>query len=118
MSEAPGSAKTAAHRKAIEELVPLVITLNDDPSRNKFIAAHRELVHADVVRELTDSVRRHGRVNTREALAIAEFTVALARELNDRAALAQSLLAKGGALYGVGDHRASLEHNAQAVEIF
>lgn len=117
MSEALGSAK-AATREAIEELVPRLVALGDETSRNKFLAAHSELAHADVVRELTDLVRRHARVNTREALVISELAVALARNLNDRAALAQSLLAKGGALYGIGEHRASLDHNAQAVQIF
>src|SRR5919201_3684156 len=84
----------------------------------KFISAHRQLANSDAVRELADVVRRYTRINTRDALAIAEFTLLLARELNDQPALAHNLLAKGGALYAVGDHRASLEHNAQAVEIF
>lgn len=118
MRSALGSAKAAVNREALEALVPQLVRLTDDAARSKFLTAHRELAHADLVRELTDLVRSHGRVNTREALLLAEFAVALAHELNDQAALAQSLLAKGGALYGVGEHRASIQHNSQAVQIF
>jgi len=116
------TSKTAATKKRSgsfpEELLPSLVKLRDDAARQKFAAAHPELLQAEVVRSLPDLVRRHARVETHEALALAEFTLTLAHKLADRELVAESLLAKSSALYLMGDNRGALKTNDEAVDSF
>lgn len=118
MTPKAARASATAKSKFSDDLISRIAKLSDEAARKKFISSHRQLSNPDAVRELSDIVRRHTRINTADALSLAEFAVSLAGELQDQPSLAHALLAKGGALYAVGDHRASLEHNAQAIEIF
>ena len=101
-----------------EKLVPELAKLADNAARQGFLEKHPKLVSESTVHELTELVRRYARVDPRQALAIAEFSVTVAQKLNHREALANSLLAKSNGLYVVGRNREALEHSAQSVEIF
>jgi CHAT domain-containing protein len=107
-----------AKKSFSEELVPELAKLADDAARHNFLRKHPELAGESTVYELAEVVRRYARVDPRQALAIAEFSVTVAQALNNREALANSLLAKSNGLYVVGRNREALEHNAQSVEIF
>ena len=100
------------------ELVPELAKLTDDAARQDFLRKHPELVSESAVGELAEVVRQYARVDPRQALAVAEFSVTVAQTLNNREALANSLLAMSNGLYVMGRNRAALEHNAQSVEIF
>jgi CHAT domain-containing protein len=100
------------------ELIAELVQLADDVSREAFLRLRPELLSEQAVHELTEAVRRLARLDPRQALSLAEFSVFLAQKLDHREALANSLLAKGNGLYVVGENRAALEHNAQAVRIF
>jgi len=101
-----------------EELVSELAELADDAARHDFLGKHPELVSESTVRELAELVRRYARMDPRQALAVAEFSVAVAHKLNNREALANGLLAMSNGLYVMGQNRAALEHNAQSAEIF
>ncbi|HLQ49907.1 MAG TPA: tetratricopeptide repeat protein, partial [Terriglobales bacterium] len=101
-----------------EELVSELAELADDAARHDFLGKHPELVSESTVRELAELVRRYARMDPRQALAVAEFSVAVAQKLNNREALANGLLAMSNGLYVMGQNRAALEHNAQSAEIF
>src|SRR5262249_55682813 len=118
MTVKAATAGAPAKAELSEELITRIAKLRTEAARKKFSSTHRRLATPDAVRQLADVVRRYTRINTRDSLSIAEFTVMLAGSLDDQPALAHGLLAKAGALYAVGENRQSLACNAQAVEIF
>ena len=101
-----------------EELAAQLAGLPDESARQQFLEHHQELQRANVVGWLTDVVRRYIRMDTKQALAIAEFNVSLARTLRDQDALANALLWLGNALYNTGRHKEALDENAQALCLF
>src|SRR5258708_914267 len=86
-----------------DSILPDLVQLHDETARNEFLDANTDLVRADVVEWLTEVVRRQARIDVRDTLAIADFTVNLAGRLSDPAALAQSIRAKANALYIAGE---------------
>ncbi len=102
----------------LETLGPEIMGLKDDPSRESFLARHEELLHAAVVEQLAEMVRLHLRVNTTEALDLAEAGIVIARQIQRPDALARSLRAKANALYMSGRNRESVDHHEQALALF
>src|ERR1051325_5275043 len=80
-----------------DTLLPALAHLESAAERSKFLDAHVELIRTDVVEWLTEVVRQQARVDVQATLAIADFTVELARRLASPGALAQSLRAKANA---------------------
>jgi CHAT domain-containing protein len=107
--------KRLAERK---QLLPKLAKLESDAARGHFLDANRALVSAEVVEWLTEVVRQQARINVKATLAIADFTVELARRLTNPEALAQSLRAKANALYIAGEHREALSFHEKAINIF
>src|SRR5437879_8999918 len=99
---------TSAER---DRLLPKLARLETEAARKSFLEANRGLVRADTVEWLTEVVRQQARINVRATLAIADFTVDLARRLGNPAALGQSLRAKANALYIAGEHRDAVNHH-------
>ncbi len=92
--------------------------LTADSSRKRYVAAHRQLLRDAVVSQLNDIVRGKLRENAREALVLAEASVAIARSLRNQEALGRSLRSKANALYMLGDNQEALDFHHEAVEIF
>jgi CHAT domain-containing protein/tetratricopeptide (TPR) repeat protein len=92
--------------------------LQTEPSRNRFIAAHRRLFDDDVVRQLNEIVRTKLREDPHEALFLAEASVVIARRLRNQEALGRSLRSKANSLYMLGDNQKALEFHGQALRIF
>jgi CHAT domain-containing protein len=101
-------------RKMLAELA----NLTADSSRKRYVAAHRQLLRGAVVSQLNDIVRGKLRENAREALSLAEASVAIARSLRNQEALGRSLRSKANALYMLGDNQEALDFHHEAVEIF
>lgn len=101
-----------------DQLIPQVIGLQDDEGRARFLETNQDLVRADVVAWLTEVVRKQARVDTKETLAIAEFTVSLAEKLGDKEAIAQGIRAKANALYISGNNEAAIAQHDRAIAIF
>ena len=72
----------------------------------------------NIVERLAESVVGKVRVDTREALQLAEAAVAIARRLRGKENLALGLRAKANALYACGDNRAAVEHHDQAFALY
>src|SRR4029077_11286254 len=87
-------------------------------ARSQFLDAHQEMLRGDVVSWLTEVVREQARRDTQSTLAIAEFTVTLARKLRNESSLGEALRAKANALYVNGQNKAAIGHHEQAMEIF
>jgi tetratricopeptide (TPR) repeat protein len=101
-----------------ERLYAQLAGLVDKPSRRAFLARHPGLLRQEVVAHLSELVPRKIRVDVREALALAEAAELIARKLRRPEALAQSLRAKGNALYALNEHKAAVAHHEQAVLLF
>jgi CHAT domain-containing protein len=101
-----------------EKLLRELAELTTESRRNKFIAAHRRLLDDRVVRQLNEVVRTKLRENAREALFLAEASVAIARRLRNKEALGRSLRSKANALYMLGDNQEALNFHDQALRIF
>jgi len=93
-------------------------SLSADASRKRYIASHQQLLHDSVVSQLNDLVRSKLRENAREALFLAEASVAIARRLRNHEGLGRSLRSKANALYMLGDNEEALDFHQEAIGIF
>jgi CHAT domain-containing protein len=110
----PETKKQPLSQKLLRELANLAT----ESSRNKFIAAHPRLLKDRVAQQLNDVVRGKLRENAREALYLAEASVAIARRLRNKEALGRSLRSKANALYMLGENQHALDFHAEALRIF
>src|SRR5579863_8061953 len=110
----PENKKAPLSEKLLRELARLATESN----RSKFIAAHPRLLKDAVVQQLNDVLRGKLRENAREALALAETSVAIARRLRNKEALGRSLRSKANALYMLGDNQEALDFHHEALQIF
>jgi CHAT domain-containing protein/Flp pilus assembly protein TadD len=101
-----------------EELFSQLAQLESASERTKFLARHKSLVSSEVLKQLGDLVLEKIRVNTKEAVHLADAAFLIAKKLDSKADLAIGLRAKANALYASGDNRASVEHNEQAIAIY
>src|SRR6266481_6947063 len=101
-----------------EELFSQLGQLQSEPARLKFLARHRTLVRVEVVERLAQLVVERVRVNTREALHLAEAAVLIGRRLRQKETLALGLRAKANALYACGNNAAAVEYHERAVELY
>jgi len=92
--------------------------LTDDEGRSLFLARRRQLYRTNVVQQLNDAARTKLRIDTHQALSLAEAAVAIARKLHNKESLGRSLRAKANALYVIGDNQSALQCNEQALRIF
>ena len=101
-----------------EELIGELAGLGNGASREKFLRHHPELLDPSVVTQLTEAVVEHLRVNTRQALGLAEAAVTIARKLRQREPLARSLRAKANTEYALGRNQSAVKHHEQALRLF
>jgi len=72
----------------------------------------------EVITQLSALVLEKIRVNTREALHLADAALLIARKLRRKKGLAEGLRTKANALYACGQNRAAVEHHEQATKIY
>ena len=101
-----------------ERLYAQLARLFDAASRRKFVARHPELVRAETVTRLSEAVPQKVRVDVKEAMALADAAVLIARRLRRPESVAQSLRAKGNALYALNEHAAAVERHDEAARLF
>ena len=97
-----------------ERLYAQLAKLPDDRSRRRFLSRHPALLRREAVARLSEIVPQRVRIDVKEALALAEAAQLIARRLRSPEALAQSLRAKGNALYALNEHKAAVQHHEQA----
>ncbi|HJX94748.1 MAG TPA: CHAT domain-containing protein [Candidatus Acidoferrum sp.] len=109
---------TMVNKAAPEQLHSQLALIEDEPTRRKFLARHRALVRSEVVKQLADLVLEKIRVDTKEALNLAEAAVQIGRKLRRKEDIALGTRAKANALYACGDNRAAVEHHEQAIQMY
>lgn len=109
---------TTAEKAAPEELLSQLAQLESEPARRKFLARHPALVHAEVVDRLSRLVVERVRVDTREAVHLAEAAVLIGKKLRRKESLALGLRAKANALYACGNNALAVEHHEKAIELY
>ncbi|HKV61371.1 MAG TPA: CHAT domain-containing protein [Candidatus Acidoferrum sp.] len=109
----------AAVKKAPpEELLFELAQIETDPARRKFLARHRNLMRDEVVEQLAKLVVEWVRVNTRQAVHLAEAAVLIGKKLRGKESLALGLRAKANALYAFGNNAGAVEHHEKAFELY
>jgi CHAT domain-containing protein/tetratricopeptide (TPR) repeat protein len=101
-----------------DELLNYLLKLQGDGAQTRFLTKHPELLKADVVSWLTDSVREQARIDTGRATTLAKMAVKIARKLGNNAAVAQSLRAMGNALHVSGQNKSAVAYHEKARKIF
>ncbi len=105
-------------KAAAEELLSQLAHLESEPVRRKFLSRHKSLARPEVVKQLSELVHERIRVNTREALHLAEAALLIARKLRRKEDVALGLRTKANALYASGDNRGAVEHHEQAIAMY
>src|SRR5271154_5243198 len=109
---------TAIKKITRQELLSQLAHIEKDADRRKFMTRHKALIRSEVVRQLADLVLEKIRVDTKEALHLAEAAVLIGRKLRRKEDIALGTRAKANALYACGDNRAAVEHHEQAIEMY
>jgi CHAT domain-containing protein len=92
--------------------------IESESARRKFLSRHKSLARIEVVNQLSDLVLEKIRVDTRQALHLADAALLIARKLRRKEALAAGLRTKANALYASGQNRAAVEHHEEAIKIY
>jgi len=108
----------AVKKIAREELFLQLARLENEPDRRKFLSRHKALLRSEVVKQLSDLVLEKIRVDTKEALHLAQSAVLIASKLRRKEDIALATRTKANALYASGDNRAAVEHHEQAIAMY
>ena len=108
----------ASKKISREELFLQLAELAGARALRQFLLRHKALVRSEVVKQLADLVVEKIRVDTRQALALSDAALAIARKLRRKEDLALGLRARGNALYACGDNRAAVRHHQKAVDLY
>ncbi len=100
------------------ELLLQLAVVESDPERHRFLSRHKALIRSEVVKQLADLVLEKIRVDTKEALHLAEAAVLIGHKLRRKEDIALGIRSKANALYACGDNRAAVEHHEQAIEMY
>ncbi|MGB2591875.1 MAG: CHAT domain-containing tetratricopeptide repeat protein [Candidatus Acidiferrum sp.] len=109
---------TALKKTSREDLLAQLGRLENESDRLKFLSRHKALIRGEVLKQLADLVLEKIRIDTHEALRLAEAAVLIGRKLRRKDDLAFAIRSKANALYACGDNRAAVEHHEQAFAIY
>src|SRR5882724_2235866 len=107
-----------AEKSSREATLAKLVKLEKDSDRRRFLTRHKALLRSEVVKQLADLVLEKIRVNTQEALRLADAGLLIAHKLRRKEDIALGLRAKANALYACGDNRSAVEHHDRASEIY
>lgn len=108
----------AANKISRSELLSKLGALETELHRRKLLSRHKGLLRSEVVKQLADLVLEKIRVDTREALHLADAALMIAQRLRRKEDLALGLRAKANALYASGDNHAAVEHHERAIALY
>jgi CHAT domain-containing protein/Tfp pilus assembly protein PilF len=108
----------AIKETAREELISELAGLGSDAARKKFLSRHKALVRSEVVKRLAELVVEKIRVDTRQAVSLADAALVIARKLRRKEDMALGLRARANALYASGENRAAVEHHEKAFKLY
>ncbi len=109
----------AAEKKSplTDKLLGELARLNTTAARTRFLA-RRKLYRENLAQQLNEIVRAKLRVDTRQALALVESAILIAKRLRTPEILGRSLRSKGNGLSILGDNGKALVFHEQALKIF
>ena len=108
----------ATKKNSREELFCQLAGLGSDMALRQFLLRHKTLLRSAVVKQLADLVVEKIRVDTKQALSLADAALVIARKLRRKEDLALGLRARANALYACGENRAAVEHHHKAIELY
>ena len=108
----------ADKKKFHSKLLSKLSSLQSGAVRQDFLSRHKALLRSESVKQLADLVVEKIRVNTAEALRVAEAALLIAQKLRSNGDLALALRAKANALYACGENRAAVLHHERAFQLF
>jgi len=108
----------ASKKISREELFLELAGLGSDVALRQFLLRHKILLRSEVVKQLADLVVEKIRVDTKQALSLADAALVIARRLRRKEDVALGLRARANALYACGDNRAAVEHHEKAIELY
>ena len=108
----------ADKKKFHSKLLSKLSSLRSGAVRQDFLSRHKALLRSEFVTQLADLVVEKIRVNTAEALRVAEAALLIAQKLRRKDDLALALRAKANALYACGENRAAVLHHERAFQLF
>lgn len=108
----------AGKKLSLEKLFSELGQMESDPARRKWLTRHKSLLRNEVVQQLAELVVEKIRVDTREALCLADAALIIARKLRRQEGIALALRARANALHGKGHNRAAVEHHEKAFKLY
>jgi CHAT domain-containing protein len=87
-----------------------------EPDRNEYLSSHSELHRADAVEALAQITRSKLRIDTAEALRLANSALFLARLIDTPSAIGLALRSKANVHYIIGENKMALELHHLALE--
>ncbi|MGB2621095.1 MAG: CHAT domain-containing tetratricopeptide repeat protein [Candidatus Acidiferrum sp.] len=109
---------TAVKKISREELFQQLARVENDAALRKFLSRHKAVIRSEVLKQLADLVLEKIRIDTKEALRLAEAAVLIGRKLRRKEDIALGVRAKANALYACGDNRAAVEHHDQTIAMY
>src|SRR5690349_21092427 len=110
----PGSRRKVREDDLISELAKI----GGRAARGRFLGCHPRLARREIVGKLAPMVAEKARVDTREALHLAEAALLIARRLRWKEGRALALRAKGNAPHASARTGEAAEHHDQACKLF
>src|ERR1700730_1514431 len=92
--------------------------LHDGVAHRKFLTRNSSLVRSEVVKRLAPMVVDKIRVDSKQALLLAEGTLLIARKLRRKEDIALAMRAKANALYASGDNHGAVQHHEDAFNLY
>jgi len=92
----------ASKKISREELFVQLAGLGGDVALRRFLLRHKTLLRSEVVKQLADLAVEKIRVDTKQALSLADAALAIARKLRRKEDVALGLRARANALYASG----------------
>jgi CHAT domain-containing protein/Tfp pilus assembly protein PilF len=92
--------------------------LQDSVAHRKFFTRNSSIVRSEVVKRLAPMVVDKIRVDSKQALLLAEGTLLIARKLRRKEDIALAMRAKANALYASGDNHGAVQHHEDAFKLY
>jgi CHAT domain-containing protein/Flp pilus assembly protein TadD len=109
---------TAPKRILSSELLTRLSRLKISSAQKKYLSQHAELIHAEIVDWLAESIRTRAKIDGGSPVVLAAIAMTIARKLRDKSAIARSLRTMGNAQYLSGNNKAAIQYHAKASKIF
>jgi CHAT domain-containing protein len=110
------SSAGSASASSLDAFVAEILKRPDEASRTEFIASAKSVHNPASVTSLAEITRSKLRINTAEALVLAQSSLSLAQLIDDPSSIGLALRSKANVHYITGENKLALELHGQALE--